>query len=136
MPNILHLHMEVVDTFAPSEETISVVTNLLVDSGFSRDRLRLSPNKINASTSEVENLLNTEYHIYSHPSGNTQIGEERPYFYLKIFIHSLQDATTILCPDIFDRMSISSNLLYTLQSPTSPKCSAKAHWRPGSTLLR
>ena len=72
--------MEVVDTFAPSEETISAVTNWLVDSGFSRDRLRLSTNKgwihVNASTSEVENLLNTEYHVYSHPSGDTQIGEE------------------------------------------------------------
>jgi tripeptidyl-peptidase I len=72
--------MEVVDTFAPSEETISAVTNWLVDSGFSRDRLRLSTNKgwihVNASTSEVENLLNTEYHVYTHPSGETQIGEE------------------------------------------------------------
>ena len=72
--------MEVVDTFAPSEETISAVTNWLVDSGISRDRLRLSANKgwihVNASTSEVECLLNTEYHVYSHPSGDTQIGEE------------------------------------------------------------
>ena len=72
--------MEVVDTFAPSEETISAVTNWLVDSGFSRDRLRLSTNKgwiyVNASTSEVENLLNTEYHVYTHPSGDTRIGEE------------------------------------------------------------
>ena len=72
--------MEVVDIFAPSKETISAVTNWLVDSGFSRDRLRLSRNKgwihVNASTSEVENLLNTEYHIYSHPSGDTHIGEE------------------------------------------------------------
>ena len=72
--------MEVVETFAPSEETISAVTNWLVDSGFSRDRLRLSHNKgwihVNASTSEVEKLLDTEYHVYSHPSGDTQIGEE------------------------------------------------------------
>ena len=75
--------MEVVDIFAPSKETISAVTNWLVDSGFSRDRLRLSPNKgwilVNASTSEVENLLNTEYHEYTHPSGDKQIGEECPY---------------------------------------------------------
>jgi tripeptidyl-peptidase I len=81
--------MEVVDTFAPREETISAITNWLVDSGFSRDRLHLSTNKgwihVNASTSEVENLLNTEYHIhiYTHPSGNTQIGEECPYVHLK-----------------------------------------------------
>jgi tripeptidyl-peptidase I len=79
--------MEVVDTFAPSEETISAVTNWLVDSGFSRDRPRLSANKgwihLNASTSEVENLLNTEYHVYTHPSGDTQIGEECPYVHIK-----------------------------------------------------
>ena len=70
--------MEVVDAFAPSEETISAVTNWLVDSGISRDRLRLSANKgwihLNASTSEVENLLDTEYYIYVHHSGDTQIG--------------------------------------------------------------
>ena len=70
--------MEVVDALAPSKETISAVTNLLVDSGFPRDRLRLSRNKgrihVNASTYEVENLLNTEYHVYTHPSGDTQIG--------------------------------------------------------------
>ena len=79
--------MEVVDIFAPSEETISAVTNWLVDSGFSRDRLRLTNNKgwihVNASSSEVENLLNTEYHIYTHPSGDTQIGEEYPYVHFK-----------------------------------------------------
>ena len=75
---------EVIDTFAPSEETIAAVTNWLIDSGFSRDRLRLSLNKgwihVNASTFEVENLLRTEYHVYSHPSGDTQIGEQCHYF--------------------------------------------------------
>jgi tripeptidyl-peptidase I len=82
--------MEIIDTFAPtsSQETmISVVTNWLVDSGFSRDRLRLSANKgwihLNASTSEVENLLNAEYHVYVHPSGDTQIGEECPFAHPK-----------------------------------------------------
>ena len=70
---------EVVNTFAPSKETVSAVTNWLIDSGFSPDRIRLSGNKgwihVNASTSEVENLLHTEYHVYAHPSGDTQIGK-------------------------------------------------------------
>ena len=83
-----YTHMEVIDAFAPSEETISAVTNWLVDSGISRDRLRLSANKawihLNASTSEVENLLDTEYHIYAHHSGHTQIGEECPYVHPKL----------------------------------------------------
>ena len=39
------------------------------------DRFRFSLNKgwiyVNASTSKVENLLNTEYHLYTHPSGDT-----------------------------------------------------------------
>ena len=72
--------VEVVDTFAPSKDTITAVTNWLVESGFPRDRLRLSANKgwihLDASTYEVENLLNTEYHVYIHPSGDTQIGEK------------------------------------------------------------
>lgn len=70
--------MEVIETFAPSEESISAVTNWLVAAGISRDRLRLSSNKgwihVDALTSEVEKLLNTEYHVYAHPSGETQIG--------------------------------------------------------------
>ncbi|KAF8964250.1 subtilisin-like protein [Flammula alnicola] len=69
---------EIVDTFAPSHETIEAVTNWLVGSGFSRDRLRLSGNKgwihLNATTAEVEDLLNAEYHVYTHPSGVEQIG--------------------------------------------------------------
>ena len=110
--------MEVVDTFAPSEETISAVTKWLVDSGISRDRLRLSTNKgwihVNASTSEVESLLNTEYHVYTHPSGDTQIGEEYPHVHLKSNDSiGFQGATTILCQNISNSMSISSNLLYT-----------------------
>ena len=71
---------KIVDTFAPSRETISAVTNWLVDAGFSPDRLKLSVNKgwihLNATTAEVEDLLKAEYHVYTHPStGGEQIGE-------------------------------------------------------------
>ncbi|KAF8817089.1 subtilisin-like protein [Phlegmacium glaucopus] len=69
---------EIVETFAPSRETISAVTNWLVESGFSRDRLKLSANKgwihVDATTAEAENLLNTEYHVYAHSSGIEQFG--------------------------------------------------------------
>ena len=70
---------QVVDTFAPSEDAIAAVTNWLVESGFSRDRLRLSVNKawiqVNATTAEVEELLKAEYHVYSHPeTGDEQFG--------------------------------------------------------------
>ena len=75
---------EVIETFAPSHETISAVTDWLVNSGFSRDRLRLSGNKgwihVNATTAEAEELLDTEYHVYTHPSGGEQIGESSFYY--------------------------------------------------------
>lgn len=82
---------EVIETFAPSPETISAVTNWLVDSGFSPDRLKLSANRgwihVNATTAEVEELLDTEYHVYTHPSGGEQIGESsfRNRFYFRFF---------------------------------------------------
>lgn len=71
--------VEIVNTFAPSQETIDEVTNWLMDSGISHNRLRLSLNKgwihVNASTSEVEELLKAEYHVYTHTSGAQQIGK-------------------------------------------------------------
>jgi tripeptidyl-peptidase I len=77
---------EVIDAFAPSEETFSAVLTWLIDSGFSRDRLRFSRNKgwihVNASTFEVEHLLHTEYHVYAHPSGDIQIGKQCSSFHL------------------------------------------------------
>ncbi|KAH9480393.1 Aorsin [Psilocybe cubensis] len=69
---------EVVDLFAPSAESIATVTRWLTESGISRDRLRLSSNKgwihLNVTTAEAEELLQTEYHVYTHPSGDEQIG--------------------------------------------------------------
>ena len=69
---------DVVDTFAPSDETINAVTNWLIESGFAPNRLRLSANKgwisLEATTSEVEDLLKAEYHVYSHASGDQQFG--------------------------------------------------------------
>lgn len=72
---------EVVDTFAPSLETIKTVKNWLTGSGFADERLKLSKNKgwlhvVNATAAEIESLLDTEYHVYTHmESGEEQIGE-------------------------------------------------------------
>lgn len=70
---------KVVETFAPSDETITAVKEWLVGAGISADRLRLTQSKgwieVNATTAEVEDLLDTEYHVYSHSSGATQFGE-------------------------------------------------------------
>ncbi|KAI0058458.1 subtilisin-like protein [Artomyces pyxidatus] len=71
---------QVADFFAPSTESIDSVKEWLASNGFSADRIRVSPSKgwieVNATVAEAEDLLNTEYHIYSHPSGHEQIGCE------------------------------------------------------------
>ena len=69
---------DIVEIFSPSNETISSVTRWLIDSGFAKSRLRLSANKgwlsVDATTSEVEKLLNAEYYVYNHTSGEKQFG--------------------------------------------------------------
>jgi tripeptidyl-peptidase-1 len=70
---------QVVDMFSPSADTIAAVTGWLTEFGFSSERLRLAPNKawihLNATTAEVEELLQTEYHVFTHPSGDEQLGK-------------------------------------------------------------
>lgn len=72
---------DVVDTFAPSDDTIATVMTWLTDFGIHPDRLRLTPSKgwieVNATVEEVEDLIQAEYHVYTHPSGAEQIGEFR-----------------------------------------------------------
>ncbi|KAJ7119731.1 subtilisin-like protein [Mycena epipterygia] len=69
---------QIVDMFAPSLETIAAVKNWLIDSGLSDDRLRLSASRgwiaANVTVEEAEKLLQTEYHVYTHPSGAEQFG--------------------------------------------------------------
>lgn len=61
---------QVVDTFAPDDETIDAVKSWLIDSGISEDRIRLSNSRswlrMNLTISEAENLLKTEYQIFEH----------------------------------------------------------------------
>ncbi|KAI9509938.1 subtilisin-like protein [Russula earlei] len=70
----------VADHFAPSENTISTVTEWLTTEGFRGDRIRVSPSKgwidVNATVSEIEALLSAEYHVFTHPSGHEQISCE------------------------------------------------------------
>ncbi|RPD56645.1 subtilisin-like protein [Lentinus tigrinus ALCF2SS1-7] len=70
---------DIVDTFAPSDETVARVTEWLVQSGIGKERLRMSPSKgwiaFNATVEEVEDLIDAEYHVYTHEeSGAEQIG--------------------------------------------------------------
>ncbi|THH05901.1 hypothetical protein EW145_g4459 [Phellinidium pouzarii] len=62
---------QVVDTFAPNSKAVNAVKDWLSSFGFSDERMRLSPSKgwlevLNATTEEVEDLLSTEYHVYTH----------------------------------------------------------------------
>lgn len=63
--------------FAPSQSTIDAVHSWLVASGVEPARVVLSPGrhwlKFNATITEVESLLQTEYKYYQHPSGQGHI---------------------------------------------------------------
>ncbi|KAJ6575874.1 peptidase S8/S53 domain-containing protein [Mycena sp. CBHHK59/15] len=67
----------VAETFAPEWKTVDAVRDWLVNSGFARERIRVSGSRIwvevNATVAEAEKLLNTEYHVYKHTSGKKHI---------------------------------------------------------------
>ena len=69
---------DVLETFAPSDETIETVRSWLLDSGVESDRIRLMSNKgwieVTATVEEAERLLQTEYNLYSHTSGKEHVG--------------------------------------------------------------
>ncbi|KAH9034857.1 subtilisin-like protein, partial [Lactarius pseudohatsudake] len=69
---------KVADFFAPSESTVASIRTWLSDSGIAEDKVRLSPNKgwieVNVTVATAERLLDTEYHVYKHPSGVKQLG--------------------------------------------------------------
>ncbi|KAH9023489.1 subtilisin-like protein [Lactarius pseudohatsudake] len=69
---------KVVDFFAPSESTVSSIRTWLSASGIAEDKPRLSPNRgwieLDLTVATAERLMDTEYHIYEHPSGERRIG--------------------------------------------------------------
>ncbi|KAF7976404.1 hypothetical protein HWV62_6801 [Athelia sp. TMB] len=70
---------EVNAAFAPSRKTLHSVVDWLAGAGISKERLRLTHNQawveLNATAAQVEELLNTEYHLYVHAeTGAEQIG--------------------------------------------------------------
>ena len=70
----------VVEHFAPASETVDRVREWLRNEGIAAERVKLSPSRgwievSNATVREVEELLGTEYHIFTHDSGVEQISE-------------------------------------------------------------
>ena len=69
---------KVAETFAPSRETIDTVRSWLIEAGFDKKRVHVSPTRgwiqLDATVDEAERLLKTEYHVYSHKGGEQHIG--------------------------------------------------------------
>lgn len=63
---------QVIQSFAPSEETVTAVRDWLVSHGIGKDRITHSDNKawlaFDATTKEAENLLHTEYYEQEYGS--------------------------------------------------------------------
>ncbi|KAF6238225.1 hypothetical protein HO173_003505 [Letharia columbiana] len=71
---------EIIELFAPAPESIDAVRNWLVLSGIESSRISLSRGRnwlnVNASITEVEALLKTEYKVYEHSTGQNHIACE------------------------------------------------------------
>ena len=72
---------QVAKTFAPSRETVQEVKSWLQNAGISVDRVSLTTSRgwltFNATASEMEALLKTEYHVYEHQeTGHFQIASD------------------------------------------------------------
>ena len=70
---------EIHDIFAPQQDTVETVTAWLHESGIAADRVSQSVNKqwlqFDATASEVEALIKTEYYNYAHyGTGKSNIG--------------------------------------------------------------
>lgn len=65
---------EVMDMFAPSTEAVRDVFEWLQDAGFERERVKYTKSKgsvvVNMSLEEAEDLLNTSYELYTHPTAS------------------------------------------------------------------
>jgi tripeptidyl-peptidase-1 len=68
---------EVADMFAPAPESVEMVKEWLVASGIDLERVRMSKSRnwltFDATASEAERLLQTEYHLYKHDGGHEHI---------------------------------------------------------------
>lgn len=72
---------KIAETFAPSSETVEAVKLWLSESGIELSRVKMSKSgnwmTFNATASEAESLLKTEYHLYNHESGHSHIACEQ-----------------------------------------------------------
>lgn len=70
---------EISRKFSPSEESVSTVRDWLVENGLASERIRVSSTKgwinVDVTVEEAERLMNTEYNVYTHVSGQEHVGQ-------------------------------------------------------------
>ncbi|OHW92825.1 pro-kumamolisin [Colletotrichum incanum] len=70
-------HEDIINMFAPRQESIALVMQWLESEGIKRSRIELSKGRnwvqFNGTAGEVERLLKTEYHVYKHEQGHMHI---------------------------------------------------------------
>ncbi|KAG1881010.1 peptidase S8/S53 domain-containing protein [Suillus subluteus] len=71
---------EISRKFSPSEESVSTVRDWLVENGLASERIRVSSTKgwinVIVTVKEAERLMNTEYNVYTHVSGQEHVACE------------------------------------------------------------
>ncbi|KAJ6562638.1 subtilisin-like protein [Mycena capillaripes] len=111
---------KIADVFAPANETRDAVSAWLSDAGFGH-RLRFSHNKAwihieNATVDEVEALLDTEYHAYTHESGEEHAACDS-YSLPEHIAHHID----IITPTVQPNIKFGSTSRPTLESLTAKK---------------
>ncbi|KAF8435036.1 peptidase S8/S53 domain-containing protein [Boletus edulis BED1] len=75
--------IDIARMFAPSNETVDIVRSWLIASGIDKERILLGRTKgwiqVNITVEEAEQLMNTEYNVYTHMSGKEHVACEVYY---------------------------------------------------------
>ena len=99
---------QIVDMFAPSQKTVSAVTEWLQDSGITTTRIITSASKgwisFNLTVAEAERLLKTNYHVYEHESGMLHYATEE--YSVPAYI---KDHIDFITPTLHFDVKVSSN---------------------------
>ncbi|GKT96345.1 subtilisin-like protein [Colletotrichum tofieldiae] len=70
-------HEDIINMFAPRQESIALVMQWLESEGIKRSRVELSKGRnwvqFNGTAGEIERLLKTEYHVYKHEQGHMHV---------------------------------------------------------------
>ncbi|KAF9243178.1 peptidase S8/S53 domain-containing protein [Melanogaster broomeanus] len=68
---------DILRNFSPSDETVTTVRVWLEENGFEASRIKVTPNRgwieVHATVEEAERLLQTEYHVYGHETGQEHV---------------------------------------------------------------